>query len=409
MFHSIRAFRNSTAPRLSLPTLCFQLILSLASGWLTSDLWAQPVSSEATAPAPTLKTPAEPVSPEQLALEMAMREHLKLMRELRVEYHMSETPANDKQYRIKNAKLCDQGRPLLAKVMAALQAKYARNPAGERETGQLLLEFLQQNVSDSRFEGTYDIGMLLEQNGVRAEKMPILMAMAAIGENRYAEAFARLPAIIELKKEPPKMLMMLGEHLETTLPALWQEELQMQAEDAKGEPLPQVSMLTTKGEMVFELFENQAPNTVANFVELVEKGFYDGLRFHRVLENFVAQSGCPDGDGTGGPGYAIPGEAHLPGARKFFRGSIGMALNGDDANSGGSQFYIAMMPTINLNGQFTSFGRVVSGIEVLSSLAKIDPDAKKKDEEPPVIDEIIEAKVVRKRNHPYTVTKLSGK
>jgi cyclophilin family peptidyl-prolyl cis-trans isomerase len=90
----------------------------------------------------------------------------------------------------------------------------------------------------------------------------------------------------------------------------WAEEQKIRQAEAKADNLPRVLLRTNKGDIELELFEDQAPNTVAHFISLVEKGFYTGLSFHRVLPGFMAQTGCPKGDGTGGPGYRIPCECY---------------------------------------------------------------------------------------------------
>ena len=111
--------------------------------------------------------------------------------------------------------------------------------------------------------------------------------------------------------------------------------------------LPRVELKTSKGDVVIELFEDEAPNTVANFIQLVEKKYYDGLKFHRVIDGFMAQGGCPKGTGTAGPGYSIACECQLKGARKHARGSLSMAHAGRD--TGGSQFFITFAATpVNL-------------------------------------------------------------
>ena len=111
---------------------------------------------------------------------------------------------------------------------------------------------------------------------------------------------------------------------------------------------------TNKGDIEVELFENEAPNTVANFITLVEKGFYNGLSFHRVLPNFMAQGGDPKGDGTGGPGYTIADECSGPNHRLHFRGSLSMAKEARP-DTGGSQFFITFVPTSHLDGIHTVF------------------------------------------------------
>ncbi len=347
-----------------------------------------------------------PKSPELQASEDALREHLKIMRKLQVEYHLSETSVNDKKFRREWAELCDKGRSLGAKANLELQKKFVADPKSNALLGKFLWQLLDQNMQDSRFEGTLAMALALQENNLTSDKSPEIIALSAVAENQFDIAKPWIEKHFAESEKPRPVLGVIYDSLEP-LKQYWAEELRMREEDAKGEPLPQVSILTTKGEIVFELFENQAPEAVANFISLVEQGFYDGHQFHRVLEHFMAQTGCPEGDGTGGPGYSIRGEAKKPNARKFFRGSLGVALAGGNPDSGGSQFFICFLPVFNLNGEYTSFGRVVSGIEVLGCLTKFDPEAKKEDGDiPPMLDEIIEAKVVRKRDHEYKPNKL---
>ncbi len=113
-------------------------------------------------------------------------------------------------------------------------------------------------------------------------------------------------------------------------------------------------------EVVLELYPNEAPGTVANFEKLTSEGFYNGLTFHRVIPGFVAQGGCPNGMGTGGPGYTIKCETDNN-PHKHERGTLAMAHAGKD--TGGSQFYICYAPQPHLNGKHTVFGKVVTGME----------------------------------------------
>jgi cyclophilin family peptidyl-prolyl cis-trans isomerase len=187
-----------------------------------------------------------------------------------------------------------------------------------------------------------------------------------------------------------------------TYPALWAKEAALRDAEAKADDLPRVKLTTTKGEIVVELFENEAPQSVANFITLVKQGFYNGTPFHRVLPKFMAQGGDPTGTGTGGPGYAIRGEAHLPNHRSHFRGSLSMAHSGHP-DSGGSQFFLTFVPTLHLNGRHTVFGRVVEGIEVLADLQRRSPQHQPT---PPTADRILKAEVVRDRGHEYPLEKL---
>ena len=124
---------------------------------------------------------------------------------------------------------------------------------------------------------------------------------------------------------------------------------------------------TEKGNMFVELYDNDTPITVENFVKLSKSGFYNGLTFHRVIPNFVIQGGCPKGDGTGGPGYSIPCE--LSSKNQYHdRGVLSMAHAG--RNTGGSQFFIchSRQNTAHLDRNHTCFGRVIQGLEVIDSI-----------------------------------------
>ncbi len=175
-------------------------------------------------------------------------------------------------------------------------------------------------------------------------------------------------------------------------------EMAKRKAEAEADDLPRVKLDTTAGDIVVELFENEAPNAVANFISLVEKGFYDGTPFHRVIGGFMAQGGDPTGTGTGGPGHTIACECEEPGARMHFRGSLSMAHAGKD--TGGSQFFLTFRPTEHLDGKHTVFGRVLSGDDVLSKLARTQ-DAEGRPVPGVQPDKIQKAEVLRKRDHAY--------
>jgi peptidyl-prolyl cis-trans isomerase B (cyclophilin B) len=126
---------------------------------------------------------------------------------------------------------------------------------------------------------------------------------------------------------------------------------------------------TEKGTIVVELFEKDAPGTVANFEKLIKEGFYDGLTFHRVIPNFVIQGGCPYGTGTGGPGYTIKCEVDNN-PNKHLRGTLSMAHAGRD--TGGSQFFICHSPQPHLDGVHTVFGQVIEGLDVVDDIRRGD-------------------------------------
>ena len=200
--------------------------------------------------------------------------------------------------------------------------------------------------------------------------------------------------------EAAKFLKDCSEYVE-----FWKQEQQMRAQEKQADDLPRVLLKTTKGDIVLELFENEAPNTVANFISLVEAKKYDALTFHRCEPNFIIQGGAMNADHKdarrrGGPGYRIACECYSGKARMHFQGSLSMAHAGRD--TGGSQFFIALAPTPHLNwaegkpeNNHTVFGRVLEGLDVALSLRAGDA--------------IQSARVLRKRDHEYVPEKLADK
>jgi cyclophilin family peptidyl-prolyl cis-trans isomerase len=122
---------------------------------------------------------------------------------------------------------------------------------------------------------------------------------------------------------------------------------------------------TNLGSFQIELFEERAPKTTKNFIDLVEKGYYDGVVFHRVIEGFMLQGGCPTGNGTGGPGYTIPDEFHAE-LTHDSEGVLSMANSGP--NSGGSQFFVTLAPTTWLDGKHAVFGKVIEGMDMVHTI-----------------------------------------
>jgi cyclophilin family peptidyl-prolyl cis-trans isomerase len=138
------------------------------------------------------------------------------------------------------------------------------------------------------------------------------------------------------------------------------------------------TMQTTEGPIVFELFDEDAPKTVENFRKLASDGFYDGLTFHRVIKDFMIQGGCPQGTGTGGPGYTFEDEFN---EHKVVRGALAMANAGPNTN--GSQFFIVTTAAAPwLDGKHTVFGEVTDGIDVVDKLEAVATDGADRPVEP---------------------------
>lgn len=143
---------------------------------------------------------------------------------------------------------------------------------------------------------------------------------------------------------------------------------------------PKVTISTDLGDITAELWTDVAPNHVENFLKLGREGFYDNLAFHRVIEGFVIQGGCPKGDGTGGPGYELKNEfndrQHVPGTLSMARSS--------DPDSAGSQFFICLTreKCRHLDGQYTGFGQVIEGLDIVEKLGAVVTDGQDRPTEP---------------------------
>lgn len=144
------------------------------------------------------------------------------------------------------------------------------------------------------------------------------------------------------------------------------------------------------GQIKVELYPNVAPNTVKNFISLVQKGFYNGLTFHRVIPGFMIQGGDPNGNGTGGPGYSIKGEFKSNGFTnnlKHVRGVISMART-QDPNSAGSQFFIMVAAAPSLDGNYAAFGKVLSGMSEVDKIVNTPADSNNKPLQPQVMKSV---------------------
>ncbi len=145
---------------------------------------------------------------------------------------------------------------------------------------------------------------------------------------------------------------------------------------------------TNHGAIDVELYDEDAPKTVGNFVELASKGYYDGLTFHRVIPDFMIQGGCPRGDGTGGPGYEFEDE---PNGRPVVRGALAMANRGPDTN--GSQFFVVTAEEASwLDGKHTVFGQVTTGMDVVDEISNVPRDARDRPREAVVVERVDLAK-----------------
>ncbi|MGL4943206.1 MAG: peptidylprolyl isomerase [Thermoguttaceae bacterium] len=348
----------------------------------------------------------------------AYRNVLKDLTAFKQEYPRA-TPQRQQEIEAAYAAKVQEGAAIHDALQQLAEAAWDEAPAQNPNVAHMLYSFVEHEFRRDNYEAAHRIFKKLLAAPIpdEARVLYIFAALSAINIMELDDAatwlqVAQKEGILEKylaaadEKKRNTAEMLIGR-----LPQFrrdWEVEREIRNRETQAgetdpaQKLPRVEIETSQGKIVVELFENEAPNTVANFVNLVEKGFYDGTIFHRVLGEFMAQGGDPTGTGTGGPDYAIACECRKPGYRKHFRGTLSMAHAGPD--TGGSQFFLTFVPTSFLDGKHTAFGRVVEGMPVLAKLQRLDPQAE--DYDPSKADKIIKARVINKREHPYTPATL---
>jgi cyclophilin family peptidyl-prolyl cis-trans isomerase len=362
----------------------------------------------------TPATTAEPPerSPERAEYDRVFAEwkgFLAELRQLKEEYDRAE-PEQRPELKKRYEEKVEKGNVLGAALLDAAVLACVRQPEENQDLADFLLQALHTHVVAEEYEEALRLAQILIDNkvGGYTPYFYAVIAASAVGGDNFQYADDVLHVLDEKqvrlagRNNPFQTLL---DNCRRDLPKLkkaWARERKIREQEKLAGDLPRVLLRTNKGDIELELFENQAPNTVANFISLVEKGFYNGLTFHRVIPLFMAQAGCPNGNGTGGPGYTIKCECTRPDHRLHFRGSLSMART-DQPDTGGSQFFITFRPTPHLDGKHTVFGRVVRGIEVLARLQRREPPPPEEEQfvKVPKADVILEAKVLRKRDHPY--------
>jgi cyclophilin family peptidyl-prolyl cis-trans isomerase len=405
--------------------VCF-LLLSLS---LVNCTWGQEPPSD-SARAADAAASGDPKAAYLAALE-AYKQSVRDIEKLRGEYQA----ADDARRKEINNQLSAQIKATQQKVdelVDAALAAYKAAPKGDPQIEELLVGVAEHRAvgqpipaggnkpsggnhsGGDQYEKALPVINALIENGNEKPELPLWGFLSAFCSADYdlAEKYLAMASERGVFQNPPEegnewaaevlgtamsLAQILPEHRQ-----LWEAEQKIRAAEAEADDLPRVKLTTSKGDIVIEMFENEAPQSVANFITLVKKGFYDGTPFHRVLPTFMAQGGDPTGSGTGGPGYSVRGEAGLPNIRKHFRGTLSMAHSGHP-DSGGSQFFLTFRPTPHLDAKHTAFGRVIEGIDVLGELQRINPMAEPPHPNP---DKIIKAEVVRDRGHDYKFDQL---
>lgn len=379
------------------------MVSAVLSGVLSWGLVSGPVGAQ-DAPPPSAEAPAEAapaaasVRDEYEAKFTAWKEALQTLRKMRHDYQLADEAgraALEEEWKVK----IDETNAMLPGLVAAAVRVYEAAPNEDRELTSFLAKVLNDEVQHDRYEAAAQLGAVLVDHGCDQPDVVRNAGIAFFAMNELDRTMALVDKAGSTDVSDVDLTRLRKEVEDYQ--GYWAREKQLREAEAAADDLPRVKLTTTKGDITVELFENEAPETVANFISLVKEGFYDGLTFHRVIAGFMAQTGCPNGDGSGGPGYAIYDECRKPEARQHFRGSLSMAKTAA-ANSGGSQFFICFRPTAHLNGLHTVFGRVIEGLDVLEKLQRCEPG----EENQPEPDRILKAEVLRDRGHEYAPHKV---
>lgn len=320
----------------------------------------------------------------------------------------SEASALRRKHREQEVKARLQFRDLFEIALKIVQ----QSPESSDEATQFLLMATFYRFNNDKYELTGEAAEALIPVTKGGRGLPEIAGVSYWATNQYEKAMPFL--------EEAFGMGLLDEKNRAALPTVdllknaWEGERAKLAAEAAADDLPRVRLKTTRGDIVLELFENEAPNTVANFIRLVESGGYRNVPFYQVLSAQVALAG----DTRVTPanlGFALPDENQSPEARRAFRGRIAMAKlpmpEGSEfvtfPNSASSHFFITFRPIFNTSAEHTIFGRIVEGIEHFSALKRIDPNKEKKEGEPEEMpDYILEAEVVRKRDHAYEPNRI---
>lgn len=250
------------------------------------------------------------------------------------------------------------------------------------------LAWAKTRLAENRYDEAGAMARSRPYDLAETPEIAIIDARSRMSRNEFQAAIDAIDAIPEAGLAKPGVRANANRYrsMSERWLALWEEEAAARAAEEAAGTAPVMQLITSRGPVTVMLFEEQAPNTVANFIELAEQGFYNGTRFHRVEPNFVVQGGDPNSrpgtpgePGTGGRGAQIPDEAGRDDKRLHFAGALAMAKapNPDVPgtsipNTSSSQFYVVLEPTESLNKEYTVFGRVIDGMEVLQRIRRDD-------------------------------------
>jgi cyclophilin family peptidyl-prolyl cis-trans isomerase len=366
----------------------------------------QPAKASEPAAKTKAKVEAPPATAEQFPELYKQWQDLEArLDDLGAQFARAPSAEEKKVIRARYAKLVEESEKLLPSLRSAAEAAFAAAPGKDPDVTKVITGLVAYEYYHDNYEAAVKLAKGLFDAQVTEPALYAVAGAAAYHTDDYDQAEKWLTIAKEANKLDLEMTAFL-----TDLPKrreVWGKEQELRKKEAEADDLPRVKLETSQGTIVVELFENEAPQTVANFISLVEAKKYDGTLFHRVMAGFMAQGGDPQGTGTGGPGYTIYDELEGDNYRRHFRGSLSMANTGQP-NSGGSQFFLTFRATTHLDGKHTVFGRVIEGIEVLAKLQRRSAEGGHALDLPPA-DKIDKAEVIRKRDHEYKPTKVEKK
>ncbi|MDB4778043.1 peptidylprolyl isomerase [bacterium] len=340
------------------------------------------------------------------------RKTIKEIRKIHFEYIAASNEDEARKLRKDWGQLREVGRQQLVDLAQSARDLFDQLDTPPRD----LVAFMHRIQSKLLFDGrplqAYDIGHMILKKMPNDKEAQMITAKAAIRLNHFEEAGQLSESLgVAMQRGLDRVDTSMFSQIED-LKASYQRELEIQAAETETDTLPRVRLVTNKGEIIVELFENEAPTAVGNFLSLVEQEKYNDMLFNRVIKDVLALTGQYYRDGGFAPVvYTIKDECDREDARSHFRGSLSMAKT-DDANSGYIQFFVCERALPHLDGKHTVFGRIISGEEVFESLSvsHFTTEENKEEKLPNVVhDYIISAEVLRKRDHEYSFEKSSGR
>lgn len=311
---------------------------------------------------------------------------------------VSPTAASDYQEMVKQLNQLRERKAALAdEILEASVDAYLEAPDKYREVNDDLTKYMRSLLGEQGSGKHFDPAKArasaerLIASGTKNLNIYFYGSYAAYCLNEFELARTWLQRLLDSGAKPEQTILKQIEDAS----GKWGRELKLREADTQSQ-VPQVAIVTDLGELVVELFENEAPNTVANFIYLVEKKYYDGSVIYLSQPGRLVMAGCTKGDGRTDAGYYLPDEIDRPEIRHHFSGVLAMAA--DDPNTGSARFSILQQPTPGGDGKLTVFGRVISGMDVIYRVPAIKPTDIRLGAQPV---KIVSMRVLRKQDHPY--------